>query len=164
MLSLRFIAKSEIKNWPIFGYLVSHANTLFVDRNKRQGARHTIEVAATSLKAGDNLCLFPEGTTTDGTTIKPFKSSLLQAAYQAEATIRPIAIRYPLPNGDINIDVAYAGETTLIESMQKVLLQRQPIIELHFLAPITPAEYSQLDRRELSLHIEKLIRERITLL
>lgn len=161
MLPLRFIAKSEIKNWPIFGYLVSHANTLFVDRNNRRGARHTIEVAASSLKSGDNLCLFPEGTTTDGTTIRPFKSSLLQAAYQAQTTVWPIAIRYPLPNGEINTDVAYAGETTLVESMRKVLLQTQPVVELHFLAPMTPVEYSQLDRRALSLHIEKLIRERI---
>ncbi len=162
MLPLRFIAKSEIKNWPIFGYLVGHANTLFIDRNKRQDARRTIEVAASSLKAGDNLCLFPEGTTTDGTTIRPFKSSLLQAAYHADATIWPIGIRYPLPNGEINIDVAYAGEITLMESMQNVLSQRQPVIELHFLAPMKPVEYSKLDRRALSLHIEKLIRECIT--
>lgn len=163
LVSLRFIAKSEIKNWPVFGYLVSRANTLFIDRNKRQDAKRTIEIAQKSLQAGDNLCFFPEGTTTDGTEIRPFKSSLIQAAILADATVWPVAIRYPNTDGSINTKIAYAGETTLIESMQQVLSQKQPIVELHFLAPISPAEYAAMDRRELTLHIEGLIRNKLAL-
>lgn len=163
IISLRFIAKSEIKNWPIFGYLVSCANTLFIDRNSKKDARRTIEVASKSLLAGDNLCFFPEGTTTDGTVIKPFKSSLIQAAIVATATIFPVAIRYPNQDGGINTSIAYAGETTLIESMQQMLLQKQPVIELHFLTPITPAEFINKDRRELTLHIEDVIRKKLAL-
>lgn len=160
---VRFIAKSEIRSWPVFGYLVGRANTLFIDRSNRRDAKRTIDIATHSLQSGDNLCLFPEGTTTDGTTIKPFKSSLIQAAIQANATIRPVAIRYPLPNGGVNIDVAYAGETTMAESMQRILSQKQPVIELHYLAPITPADFAGQDRRELTLQIEKLIRSHLTL-
>lgn len=160
---VRFIAKSEIKNWPVFGYLVGSANTLFIDRSKRRDAKRTIDIATHSLQSGDNLCLFPEGTTTDGTSMKPFKSSLIQAAIQAETTIRPVAIRYPLPNGGVNIDVAYAGETTMAESMQRILSQKQPVVELHFLAPITPADFAGQDRRELTLQIEKLIRQQLAL-
>ena len=163
LISLRFIAKSEIKNWPIFGYLVSQANTLFIDRNKRQDAKRTIELAHKSLQAGDNLCFFPEGTTTDGTEIKLFKSSLIQAAILANATVWPVAIRYPNPDGSANTAVAYAGETTLIESMQQILLQQQPVVELHFLAPLSPADYVAMDRRELTLHIEGLIRRKLAL-
>lgn len=163
LVSLRFIAKSEIKNWPIFGYLVSKANTLFIDRNKKQDAKRTIEVAQKSLQAGDNLCFFPEGTTTDGTEIKLFKSSLIQAAILANATVWPVAIRYPYTDGSANIAVAYAGETTLIESMQQILLQQQPIVELHFLEPISPTDYAEMDRRELTLHIEGLIRKKLAL-
>lgn len=163
IVSLRFIAKSEIKNWPIFGYLVSCANTLFIDRNNKKDAKRTINIAAESLAAGDNLCFFPEGTTTDGTVIKPFKSSLIQAAIEAKSIICPVAIRYPNPDGSINTSVAYAGETTLIESMQKILLQKQAVIELHFLTPITPAEYLNQDRRELTLHIEDMIRQKLAL-
>lgn len=157
----RFIAKSEIKNWPVFGYLVSRVNTLFIDRSKKKDAKRTIDIAVQSLQAGDNLCLFPEGTTTDGTTVQPFKSSLIQAAIEAKATIWPIAIRYPHPNGGANIDVAYAGETTLIESMQKILAQKQPTIELHFLSPIIPEDAAKLDRRTLTLHVETLIRQQL---
>ncbi|MDP3677680.1 MAG: lysophospholipid acyltransferase family protein [Methylotenera sp.] len=163
LVPLRFIAKSEIKNWPIFGYLVSKANTLFIDRNKRQDAKRTIDIAHKSLQAGDNLCFFPEGTTTDGTEIRPFKSSLIQAAILADATVWPVAIRYPNADGSINTKVAYAGETTLVESMQQILFQQQPIVELHFLAPISPAEYAAMDRRALTLHIESLIRHKLML-
>jgi len=163
IITLRFIAKSDIINWPVFGYLVSRANTLFIDRNNKRDAKRTIDVAVQSLLAGDNLCLFPEGTTSDGTVLYPFKSSLIQAAIEAKATICPIAIRYPHPGGGVNTDVAYAGETTLIQSMQKILSQKQPVIELHFLKPITAEDVAKQDRRELTLHIEKLIRQQLAL-
>jgi len=163
VITLRFIAKSEIKNWPIFGYLVNRANALFIDRRNKRDAKRTIDVAVQSLQAGDNLCLFPEGTTSDGTFLYPFKSSLIQAAIEAKATIWPLAIRYPHPNGKVNIDVAYAGETTLIQSMQKILAQQKPVIELHFLKPIATEEVAKQDRRELTLHIETLIRQHLAL-
>ena len=161
--ALRFIAKSEIRNWPVFGYLVSRANTLFIDRSKKRDAKRTIDVAVQSLLSGDNLCLFPEGTTTDGTTVQAFKSSLIQAAIEARSCIRPVAIRYPHPNGGVNTDVAYAGETTLLESMQKILSQKQPVVELHFLQPITAEEVATQDRRTLTLHLESLIRGHLAL-
>jgi 1-acyl-sn-glycerol-3-phosphate acyltransferase len=168
IVAVRFIAKSEIRNWPIFGYLVKSANTLFIDRSKKRDAKRTIDVALQSLQTGDTLCLFPEGTTTDGTLMQPFKSSLLQAAIEAQSTIWPVAIRYPHPNGGANIDVSYAGETTLLESMQKILSQKQSVIELHFLTPISlaaisPGHTDQHDRRTLTLHIEALIRSRLSL-
>jgi len=161
VIPLRFIAKSEIKNWPVFGFLVSKANTLFIDRSKKQDAKRTIEIAHNSLQSGDNLCFFPEGTTTDGTEIKPFKSSLIQAAILAQSYIYPVALHYPNPDGSINTKVAYAGDTTLAESMLNMLRQKAPVIELHFLAPITPVEYAAMDRRALTLHIESLIRRQL---
>lgn len=161
--TLRFIAKAEIRDWPVFGYLVSRANTLFIDRSKKRDAKRTIDVAVQSLQAGDNLCLFPEGTTTDGTSVQAFKSSLIQAAIEAKSCIRPVAIRYPHPDGGANIDVAYAGETTLLESMQKILSQQQPVVELHFLQPITADEVAAMDRRRLTLHLETLIRQHLAL-
>lgn len=163
VITLRFIAKSEIRNWPVFGYLVSRANPLFIDRSSKRDAKRTIDAAVQSLQAGDNLCLFPEGTTTDGSILHPFKSSLIQAAIEAKASIHPVAIRYPHPDGGINIDAAYAGETTLMQSMQKILSQKQPVIELHFLQPIAAENVAKQDRRELTLHIETLIRQHLAL-
>jgi 1-acyl-sn-glycerol-3-phosphate acyltransferase len=147
LVRLRFIAKSEIKSWPVFGYLVQKANTLFIDRSKRQEAGRIVDIATSSLKAGDNLCFFPEGTTSVGTQILPFKSSVLQAAINANATVWPIAIRYVNAEGSVDIRMAYAGETTMAESMKAVIAVKNPIVECHFLAPI----YTQgLDRRALT--------------
>ena len=155
---MKFIAKAEIKDWPIFGYLAK-SNALFIDRAKRQEAANTVKLLTDSLKSGSTVCLFPEGTTTLGDEVKPFKSSLLQAAIQAESTLYPVAIYYPHPDGGSNTKMAYAGDITLTESMQNVLSQRAPIVELRFLAPIQistlPAE--KKDRRVLTANVQALI-------
>lgn len=165
MVPVRFIAKSEIKSWPIFGYLVKCANTLFIDRSKRHDAGRIVDAVVLSLEAGDNLCFFPEGTTTDGSIMMPFKSSLVEAAILANATIQPVAIRYPGPNGTINTAMAYAGETTMLESMQNILQQKYPVVELHFLPPITIANLAVLDqdRRLLTQRIQQMIKDKLAL-
>lgn len=147
-IALRFIAKAEIRNWPIFGYLAHKANPLFIDRGKRQVASKIVAITAASLAQGDNLCFFPEGTTTDGTQVLRFKSSVIQAAINVNSLIWPVAIRYINGDGSINTAMAYAGETGLIESMQQVIKQRNATVELHFLEPI---ETTGKDRRELTL-------------
>jgi 1-acyl-sn-glycerol-3-phosphate acyltransferase len=160
ILPLRFIAKFEISTWPVFGYLATKANALFIDRAKRRDAAKTVAITRQSLLSGDNICLFPEGTTTDGTEIKPFKSSLIQAAIEAKATIQPVVVRYPLSDGRANTELAYAGNTTLRESMQLALSQKYPQVHLHFL-PAIPAEHYLAhynDRRLLTEYVELLIR------
>ena len=157
VIPLRFIAKSDIKSWPVFGYLARKSNAIFVDRAKRQEAGRLVELTKDSLLAGDNVCFFPEGTTTDGTGINStglqgppalaFKSSVLQAAIDANAKIWPIAIRYNHPDGSINRQMAYAGGVSLIESMQNILSQKNPSVTVHFLTPI---EATGKNRRDLS--------------
>ena len=139
LIPLRFVAKSDIQHWPIFGYLVTKANTLFIDRSKRQQAGRIVDTVSNSLKAGDNLCYFPEGTTSEGTQILPFKSSVLQAAINANTQIWPVAIQYVNTDGSINTEMAYAGETSMIDSMKMVIAQKSAVVELHFLPPIQAA-------------------------
>lgn len=151
IIPLRFIAKSDIKSWPVFGYLVRKSSTIFVERGKRQEAGRIVDLTKDSLSAGDNVCFFPEGTTTDGTgagghgiaasvlpgsPVLAFKSSVLQAAIDAKARIWPVAIRYSHADGSINKQMAYAGDTTIVESMKNVLKQKNPTVNLHFLTPI----------------------------
>ncbi len=162
VIPLRFIAKSDIKSWPVFGYLARNSNAIFIDRAKRQEAGRLVELTKDSLLAADNVCFFPEGTTSDGTgtdgtginsnrpqdpPVLAFKSSVLQAVIDAKAQIWPIAIRYSHPDGSINTQMAYAGDTTLIESMQNILNQKNPTVDLHFLTPI---QASGENRRDLS--------------
>jgi len=165
IVPLRFIAKSEIKSWPIFGYLAKKTNVLFINREKRQETSRIVQITSSNLINGDNLCLFPEGTTTDGTRLMPFKSSIFQAAIHAKAIIQPIAIRYPSVDGGPNKEIAYAGETTLCESIKQILLQQNPVVELHFLTPFSTVELSENDksRRKLAQYIEQSIKEKLSL-
>lgn len=139
IIPVRFIAKLEIKSWPIFGYLVTKSGTLFINRTIRKDAARIVEITTDSLNQSENVCFFPEGTTTDGTHILPFKSSIIQAAIDANAHLFPVTVYYPQPNGQPNLTMAYAGETSMIESMDRILRLRYPVVELHFLTPIACA-------------------------
>jgi 1-acyl-sn-glycerol-3-phosphate acyltransferase len=144
---VRFVAKLEVKDWPVFGYLVKKSGTIFINRGRQRDAARVVQLVASALKLKENLCVFPEGTTTVGTVVLPFKSSLIQAAIDANATVIPVAISYPLPDGRPNLAAAYAGETTLAESMQAFLEMRRPCVHLHFCQPIAAAA---LDRQTLA--------------
>lgn len=137
VIPVRFVAKMEIRDWPVFGYLVRKSGTIFINRNRHRDAARVIQIASHAMKRNDNLCVFPEGTTTEGLSVLAFKSSLLQAAIDADTVIIPVSIRYPLPNGDINLDAAYAGDTSLGSSMRAYLNMQRPAIQLHFGTPIS---------------------------
>ena len=136
IIPLQFIAKSDINHWPVLGYLVRKSGTIFINRNSRKDTSRIVETTAIQLSQGGNVGFFPEGTTTDGTSLGHFKSSIVQAAINAKATLHPVAIRYPSHDGGINTGIAYAGDTTLGESMLNVIKQKKPVVELHFLTNI----------------------------
>jgi 1-acyl-sn-glycerol-3-phosphate acyltransferase len=143
VIPIRFIAKSEIQSWPVFGYLVRKSGTLFINRASRKDAARIVSLATDALAAGDNCGFFPEGTTTEGTHVLQFKGSVLQAAIDAETMIQPLVIRYPDANNQPNTRVAYAGETTMAESMQSILSMQAPVVELHFLPPIVAKNHTR---------------------
>ena len=89
----------------------------------------------------------------------------MQAAIDSNASIQPVAIRYPGLNGSINTNIAYAGETTMLESMQQLLLQKNPLVELHFFSPIQIEELTEdnKDRRALTLQIQQQIQQKLGL-
>ncbi len=147
VLAVRFIAKSEIRGWPVFGWFAQKTNTLFIDREKRHDAGRIVTTVSHSLQAGDRLCYFPEGTTTDGSHIKPFKASIMQAAIDTQTRVWPFCIRYLKPDGSYNTDIAYYGDVTLKQSLSAALSQRAPVVELIFAEPI---EAHGLERRQLS--------------
>lgn len=158
--TIRFIGKSEIKHWPIFGWFATKANTLYIERERRQHTGVIVNTASESLKLGDCMCFFPEGTTTDGSQLMPFKGSLMQAAIDAKADVWPVAIRYPNTDNSINKQMAFADETTLIASIWAVLSLAQPVVELHFLPVI---QSNQHERRGLTLMVRNQIAAKLGL-
>lgn len=130
VLPLRFVAKSEVRGWPVIGWLCARAHTLFIARHRRSDTAHTNLKMAEALQQGECLALFPEGTTTDGSRVKHFHSSLLQSAIDAHCNIYPVTIRYHDRAGNINTNAAYIDDMTFAGSLWKIFCSRDLHVRL----------------------------------
>ncbi len=123
---VRFVAKSDVRRWPLIGWLVARSGTIFIERSKRSDTARTNRTIVDTLARGERVGIFPEGTTTDGTHLRPFHASLFQPALGAGARVATAGIRYPLRDGSVNLDASYAGERSLLESLRLILRHRTP--------------------------------------
>ncbi|MCE2946569.1 MAG: lysophospholipid acyltransferase family protein [bacterium] len=132
-----FVAKSEIRGWPVFGWLAARVGTLFIERARRADTRKVNDrIIARLAIAGERIAVFPEGTTTDGSVVRPFHASLFQPAVGAGARVHPVAIRY-VDTAGVRSDVpAYIDEVSLLASMWRIAGAQGLRAELHFLEPI----------------------------
>ena len=138
-----FVAKSEVKSWPVFGWFARRAGTIFINRRSRRDAVRATDEIRAALDEGVLVVLFPEGTSSDGATVRAFKSSLLEAAIletpstklqtpeklhapssKAVTPISAAALRYELSDGDAARDACYWGDHTLIPHLLKLLSKR----------------------------------------
>lgn len=151
---LRFVSKAEVRSWPVVGWLAVFTGTLFLERGKRRDTARVNDAVSNALASGDCVAFFPEGTTTDGTHLKPFLSSLLQAAINAQSELRPVALRYVLPDGNADVAAAYYGNMSMTDSLRNILARKEIRAELIFLEPIST---SGKHRRELVQLAEQAI-------
>jgi 1-acyl-sn-glycerol-3-phosphate acyltransferase len=117
----RFVAKSEVAAWPIAGGIASGFDAIFIERARLRDARRVKDEVARALRAGERVVVFPEGTTTDGSLLLPFRPALFQAAIDAAAFVQPVAIRYPNCDGTPNPHAAFVGDTSFVTSLRRVL-------------------------------------------
>ncbi len=132
---VRFLAKSEVRAWPFIGWLATRAGSLFIQRGQ---AQDTVQHIATALTQGQSVLIFPEGTTTNGLSLRRFHPRLLQAAHEANAAIQPIALRYLDAHGTPNPRAAYIDDDSFIDTLQHIVQENCLHAELHFLPVIHP--------------------------
>lgn len=156
----RFVAKAEMRTWPVIGWLSMKVGTLFIKRVRRRDTERINQKISQALRGGDCIAVFPEGTTSDGTYLQAFHSSLLEPAVMSQSTLYPVALRYPNLDGAVNTEVAYADGTTLLSSLLKILAQQEIHAELIFGKPI-PSQGK--NRRELARAAEAAIASRLNL-
>jgi 1-acyl-sn-glycerol-3-phosphate acyltransferase len=155
----RFVAKSEIRNWPLLGWLSQNAGTLFIERTKRSDTARINQDINNALTIGDRVAVFPEGTTSDGTVLRHFHASLLQPAVIDETWLYPVAVRYHDSTGQISQAAAYV-EVSLLGSLQQIL--RQPWIEVELIFS-DPVNSVGKNRRELARFAEHAIATALSL-
>lgn len=151
-----FIAKSEVRDWPVVGWLCTLVGTLYIERGKRSAARGASKAIAAELERGVLVAVCPEGTTTFGRSLERFHAALFQPALDAAATLQPVALRY-LDAGGKHTDAAgYVGETTFLESVWTIVSTPRIVAELNLLAPVSVRGQT---RRSLAQKTETAIAE-----
>ena len=145
--AVRFVGKSDIRRWPVAGWLCEQGGTLFIDRTRpHQIARINRKMAAALMK-GDTFAVFPEGTTSAGNVLLPFHAALLQPALACDARLYPVAIRYTRADGSLCSEADYEGDKSLIDTLRLMVTQPVINVRLEFLAPLACGSQ---DRRELA--------------
>jgi 1-acyl-sn-glycerol-3-phosphate acyltransferase len=147
---MRFVSKSEIRDWPLLGWMVSAAGTLFIERGRPRDAHRVVHQMAEALQRGDTLGIFPEGTTSPGHGLLPFHANLLQAAVATNTVVQPLALRYSDDAHPISRAAPYVGETSLFESLAAVLMADGLVARVVCLPPQRPPHQ---DRRALSAQL-----------
>ncbi|TWI64217.1 1-acyl-sn-glycerol-3-phosphate acyltransferase [Pseudoduganella lurida] len=152
----RFVAKAEIRSWPLAGWLVEQAGTVFIARGSRRDLRRAFEGLVTALKGGERVAFFPEGTTAPQGTLLPFHANLFQAAVDAKARVQPYAIRYIDSRRNLHPAVEFIGEMTFAQSVMAIM-SGKPIHARVTILRSMKAE--NLNRREMAERSYQAIRQ-----
>ncbi len=158
---IRFVAKSEVKTWPIFGFLAKKGRSIFIRRNKTDSFNQKNKILDL-LSSGEKVFIFPEGTTSDGNRVLEFKSSSFSSVENQNFTIQPIVIVYSDLNG-IPINrwlrpmIAWYGDMDLQPHLYKLTRLKSIKAKLIYLEPVNTQNFK--NRKELSKHLEIKIKK-----
>ncbi len=158
---LCFVSKAEVRRWPLLGWLVAKAGTLFIERGGKNAANQVMEQITWYLRRGQSVLVFPEATTSDGRGVRRFHPRLFGAAIHAEVPVQPIALCYPHPSG-VNPVVPFVGGASFLAHALRILGEKTIPVEVNL---CTPLATKQADRRTLAeqaqAEIEAVITHRV---
>jgi 1-acyl-sn-glycerol-3-phosphate acyltransferase len=157
VLPARFVAKHEIRSWPLAGWMCRSVDTIFVDRSSRRDAVRAGREIAEGLAVGDAIALYPEGTSLAGHRVGTFKPTLLAPACEALLPVRFGAIRYATPAGTqpAYLSVSWWGNMPFAPHALELL--RLPYIEAKL--RFGDASFSDADRKELARRLQAAVTE-----
>jgi lyso-ornithine lipid O-acyltransferase len=129
-----FVAKSEVRRWPLFGTLASLGGTIFVERGRSLQVADASREIEQALRAGIPVLLFPEGTSSDGSSVLPFRSPLFDPAIRAGASVTAAAVRYHAA-ATTEDQLAYWGDMVFLPHLFRTLCVRELTAEIDFDSP-----------------------------
>jgi 1-acyl-sn-glycerol-3-phosphate acyltransferase len=148
VIPMRFVAKSELRDWPAIGWLAARVQTLFIARGKARAAAQMNSCLVDLLQAGESLAIFPEGTSTDGREVGRFHASLLQSAIDAQVQVHPVAICYQDEQGAHSTVASFIDEMSFATSLWNVLCTPN----LHVALIATPSLEAKANERRALTH------------
>jgi 1-acyl-sn-glycerol-3-phosphate acyltransferase len=152
----RFVAKADIRNWPLIGWLCAATGTIFISQGKRRDVRRIYEGLVVSIRAGDRVAFFPEGTTVKQGAMLPFHANLFEAAIEAGVPIQPMAVRYLDKDGRYHRAAEFIGNTSFAQNLIVVLKNRSMRAQLIILPPVST---EGAHRRELAASTRQMVEE-----
>jgi 1-acyl-sn-glycerol-3-phosphate acyltransferase len=152
---MRAVAKKDIRSWPVLGWLVSAARSIYVDREHLRSLPGTVATLAEALRAGSMVNVTPEGTTWCGLTHGRFRPALFQAAIDGGVPVLPVALRFRLGDGTRTTAPAFIGDETIVDAVRRTAALRGLVLEVHVLPEIAPGRAA--DRRELAALAERTV-------
>ncbi|OUS21805.1 1-acyl-sn-glycerol-3-phosphate acyltransferase [Rhodobacterales bacterium 59_46_T64] len=155
-----FVSKSEVAGWPGIGWLARATGTVFITRDRKH-AKQQQDVFESRLLAGHKLLFFPEGTSTDGMRVLPFKSTLFQAFFTEELRdhlyVQPVSVVYRAPKGRDARFYGWWGDMEFGPHMlQTLAAPRQGSVDVHYHRPLKVSDFS--DRKALAAACETAVR------
>ncbi|WP_321919206.1 lysophospholipid acyltransferase family protein [Paraburkholderia tropica] len=148
-----FVSKAEVRSWPLIGWFAQNLDTVFIEREKRSEARRIMQELAERLQRGELMCVFPEGTTTDGLGLKPFHSNMFQAPVTACTPVQPICIMYEDAQGRQSLAPAYIDDLSLKDSLDAMLKSGPLTAHVYVGDALEPGD----DRRKLAARAQEAV-------
>ncbi|MCY0856229.1 lysophospholipid acyltransferase family protein [Cupriavidus sp. D39] len=146
---VRFVAKSEIRDWPVIGWLCGQTGTIFIERARKRDAHRVLHAITDVMLQGDLVCVFPEGTTTDGSSVLPFHANLMQAPISGGLPVQPVGLAYlDAATGQPVLAPAYIGDLTLLQCLDAILRAPPITARLCFAPALTATSASRRDLAE----------------
>ena len=137
-----FIAKSEVRHWPLVGGMAEKAGTVFLRRGRQDDTGHVADRMTWMLSAGKSVMVFPEGTSTDGRLVRQFHARLYQAAIRMHGQVQAIAIRYPFGTA-MNPAVPFIGDDNMARHLWRLLGENDITADLHFCPALEADRYER---------------------
>jgi 1-acyl-sn-glycerol-3-phosphate acyltransferase len=145
------LSKRDVKSWPVFGQFAQLAGTIFVDRARRTQVGDVNDEIQSALDDGALVAFFPEGTSSNGQTVLPFRSALLEPAVSQAHPLSISHIQYALDDGDAGDEVCYWGDDTFLPHMLNLMGKRIVRATVRF----APVQSPAADRKELALQLRE---------
>lgn len=152
---LVFVAKSEVKSWPFFGWFASLSGTLFIKRQNKSDLLRVGEQLKSVWDAETNPVVFLEGTSTDGTNVQSFRPGLLEPLVKQGVDAVPVTLTYRVPeNYNARADVAWWGTMPLLPHVMYLI--GIPAIEVT--VKVGEAVSGHSDRKAMAAELESVVR------
>lgn len=154
--SVLFVAKREIRGWPVIGWLVAKVGAIFIDRNQRNSLKEVGVEMRKLFEQRQVIGLFAEGTTSTGFDVLPFRSSLFEPAIRAGLDIQPVALRF-FYKGQRSDFAAFVGDETLLANLFTLMCATGVSVEVEFFPVLTAAEAGEMGRARVAAYLEQMI-------